>query len=562
MKHQKKFKQLFLILLCMFLVLTGAYGKDGQNPTIDEVTRLTALGKVWGLLKYYHPEVAQGEIDWDAVLISIIPAVRAAEDFDSFNQEIDNLIVQAGDVTIEEYNPHTPAHPNEALFKWTKDSSLFNNDLRKKLKLVYKKHVPAENYYVQTNPYAGNTLYGNEKQYLTPLYPDENYRLLGLFRYWNIIHYFYPYKEDMDRDWEPVLEEFIPRLINTEDIFDYHLTIKELTTRLNDSHAFTNSPVIYYHFGYYFAPFELRYIEGKTIVTRVFSSLMNSPDDVQVGDIILKCHDTDIDTFRNDVRKYVQASNEPTLERNINELVLRGQSTQLPFTLLRNGQTINVTVPANYADIYADAMEAADLALDKWKILPGNIGYVHMGILEPEDVAQMMSELLTTKAIIFDIRNYPNGTLYDISEYLNPELTEFFFLTKPDMDYPGSFIASEPYVTGPWDGSNPDYYRGRVVMLIDERTQSHAEFTTMALQTAPDATIIGSQTAGADGNVSYLYLPGYIYTYFTGIGIYYPDGFPTQRIGIVPDITVRPTVAGIQQGRDEVLQKAIDFIEN
>ncbi len=31
----------------------------------------------------------------------------------------------------------------------------------------------------------------------------------------------------------------------------------------------------------------------------------------------------------------------------------------------------------------------------------------------------------------------------------------------------------------------------------------------------------------------------------------------TQRIGIVPDIEVRPTLAGIRAGRDEVLDAAI-----
>jgi hypothetical protein len=30
--------------------------------------------------------------------------------------------------------------------------------------------------------------------------------------------------------------------------------------------------------------------------------------------------------------------------------------------------------------------------LEKWKILPGNIGYVHMGILQIEDVDQMIQQ--------------------------------------------------------------------------------------------------------------------------------------------------------------------------
>ena len=47
----------------------------------------------------------------------------------------------------------------------------------------------------------------------------------------------------------------------------------------------------------------------------------------------------------------------------------------------------------------------------------------------------------------------------------------------------------------------------------------------------------------------------------SGIGVYYPDGTNTQRIGIVPDIWVEPTINGIKQGKDEVLKKAIEIIE-
>ena len=48
----------------------------------------------------------------------------------------------------------------------------------------------------------------------------------------------------------------------------------------------------------------------------------------------------------------------------------------------------------------------------------------------------------------------------------------------------------------------------------------------------------------------------------SGIGVYYPDGTETQRIGIVPDIGLKPTIRGIYEGRDEILEKAIELIEN
>jgi C-terminal processing protease CtpA/Prc len=108
---------------------------------------------------------------------------------------------------------------------------------------------------------------------------------------------------------------------------------------------------------------------------------------------------------------------------------------------------------------------------------------------------------------------------------------------------------------------NADAYKGTVVILINETTQSSAEYTTMALRNAKNAIVLGSTTAGADGNVSSIYLPGGIYTMISGIGIYYPDGRETQRIGIVPDVELRPTIEGVKEGRDELLEKAIAIIE-
>ena len=46
----------------------------------------------------------------------------------------------------------------------------------------------------------------------------------------------------------------------------------------------------------------------------------------------------------------------------------------------------------------------------------------------------------------------------------------------------------------------------------------------------------------------------------SGIGIFYPDKRPTQRVGIIPDIEVKPTIAGIREGRDELLEAALRHI--
>jgi C-terminal processing protease CtpA/Prc len=48
--------------------------------------------------------------------------------------------------------------------------------------------------------------------------------------------------------------------------------------------------------------------------------------------------------------------------------------------------------------------------------------------------------------------------------------------------------------------------------------------------------------------------------FYNRFGVYYPDGTETQQIGIIPDIEVMPTIKGIREGRDELLEKAIAYL--
>jgi C-terminal processing protease CtpA/Prc len=105
------------------------------------------------------------------------------------------------------------------------------------------------------------------------------------------------------------------------------------------------------------------------------------------------------------------------------------------------------------------------------------------------------------------------------------------------------------------------HYAGKVVVLVDEVSVSQAEYTAMALRASKRTRIVGSRTAGADGNISGFQLPGGLGTAISGLGVFYPDGKPTQRVGIVPDVVVTPTVAGIRAGRDEVLEAAEQLID-
>jgi len=100
-----------------------------------------------------------------------------------------------------------------------------------------------------------------------------------------------------------------------------------------------------------------------------------------------------------------------------------------------------------------------------------------------------------------------------------------------------------------------------VVMLIDARTQSQAEHTGLFFEAACDLTYVGSASAGSNGDVTRLVLPGALELTFTGQGVRRPDGRQLQRIGLQPHIASIPTLEGLRAGRDEVLERAVSFFE-
>jgi C-terminal processing protease CtpA/Prc len=99
------------------------------------------------------------------------------------------------------------------------------------------------------------------------------------------------------------------------------------------------------------------------------------------------------------------------------------------------------------------------------------------------------------------------------------------------------------------------------VILIDEHTISQGETTTMSLRNTPNSIVLGRPSAGANGDYRTFSLPGNIKTRISGLGVYYPDKEPIQRIGVQPDIYMDPTIEGIRKGRDEFIEKAIEIIK-
>jgi C-terminal processing protease CtpA/Prc len=531
---------------------------EAFKATEEKINDLKILGMVWGFLKYYHPNIAAGNFNWDYELFRILPKVIQSKDQQGRDAILTDWIKRLGDFEVtrekEVLKNEVKITPD---LDWITNSNLAA-DLTSQLSQVKNAKRKNENYYIGLFKGAGNPEFKNEKPYPTLKYPDVGFRLLSLYRYWNMIQYYFPYRNLIEEDWKNVLKEFVPKYVNASNELEYKLAVLELIGRIHDTHANMQDQTLINYWGKKYAPVKVKFIENKAVVTGFLGS-EGLESGLQIGDVLSKIKNKPVEIIVRERLKYTPASNYPTQLRGIATNLLRTNDSTITVEFKRNRKT-ELREITSYStakiNIYADP-QAQDTC---FKLITPDIGYLYPGTIKNVYLPKIMSEVQNTKGLIIDLRCYPSDFLiFDLGKYLMPDSTKVVKWSNGNIINPGYFTMVDADKVGK---KNNDYYKGKVIILVNEITVSSAEYHAMAFRFAPGAKVIGSTTAGADGNVSQFYLPGGISTKISGIGVYYPDGKETQRIGIVPDIEIKPTIKGIIEGKDEVLNKAIQIIND
>lgn len=522
------------------------------------VAQLSLLGKVWGFLKYYHPEVGIGNRNWDYELFRILPEILASSSQDEFNKEIEAWIRSLGE--IKPCKTCTPTS-QEAILKpeliWIEESSL-NTNLITLLYEIYNNRHQGEHYYFGTGQ-VGNVDLKNEKPYDSMPYPDTGFRLLALYRYWNIIQYFFPYKDVIGRNWNDVLTEYISKFIDSKNELEYELTTEALISEVNDTHAqiSSGSDKIESWKGQYRSALHLEFVQNELVVTDYYKPELVDQNGPKLGDIITHINHIPVGKIIDSIIVHFSGSNKEAKLYNISRNLLRSnqETIEIHFSSEKGTKKTNLTL-YNYEKIKVSDWFRG-VGKPSYKMLENNIGYVTLQTISNSDVETIRKEFHNTRGIIIDIRNYPATFVpFALGTWFVSKPKPFAKFTKLNPNNPGEFNFTEPVVLEPAG----ELYKGKLVVLVNNRSISQSEYTAMAFRAGGNTTIIGNTTAGADGNISRIVLPGNISTIISGIGVYYPDGTETQRVGIVPDIEVWPTIKGIREGRDELLEKAIEVI--
>ncbi|HAO07237.1 MAG TPA: hypothetical protein DCQ50_09645 [Chryseobacterium sp.] len=541
--------------LSLFIILFFCLQFSAQ--TLSENQKLESLCKVWGFLKYYHPNVAKGKFNWDQQLFQKIDELENINDKDQLNELYSNWIESLGKTEVCK----NCVNDNDKVYflknfdlGWMDDQRIFSENVRKKLKFIENNRNIGENFYFGLN---GRKVYFRNENSYGSKFTSKQIALLEFFRYWNYAEYFFAYKYKTDQNWNDVLREMIPKFLAVDNDESYHLALAELVTKTDDSHAFLFSRLTSLNqYGRKNVPVQYSYAEGKLVVTKTYPTIFNEENPLKIGDVIYDVEGLTIPQKINLFGKYLPASNSWGKINKSKYLFLYTNKDSLELKIERDGINLVLKVKTY---LQKEIIRENPTVPEKWKFLDDEkkLGYVNMGLIERSDLDDMFENLKNTESIIFDSRNYPNMTILPLSRLLLPENKIYYEFIFPETNYLSKFYRRKNNI----GRNNPDYYKGNVVILVNEVTQSQAETTVMMLKQHPKAKVIGGYTSGANGDVISFNIAG-LKTCFTGLGAYYPDGRETQRIGIIPDIIVRPTVKGIQQGKDEIMERALEYLKS
>ncbi len=394
-----------------------------------------------------------------------------------------------------------------------------------------------------------------------PSLPDVGSRIFAWIRLWNVIHYFFPYHELADRSWDDALPTFMPKFASAKTALDYAIAAAEACTWMDDSHAGVFSQAFNEFKGDHYPQLRVRRIEDRFVVTEMDPSVRDAG--LRVGDVIEAVDGLAADDVAARMRSYIAYSTEQSFYRSASNFLLAGDPSPVEVAIKRRGKTHTIKVERSATWWEPSSGELA------FSVIPEGYGYIDLVRLETHEVDACLVAVKNTPALIIDIRGYPRGAMFTLAPRLTSKKVSGASFSRPEVIPHGESptgLGMDPSPTHRFiqtiSPSAGIKYEKPIAVLIDERAFSQSEHSCLFVGATSNVTFVGTPTTGANGDVTVISLPGQLLARFTGHDIRHPDGRQLQRLGILPDIKVGPTIAGIRAGRDEVLSAAVAHLKS
>ncbi|WP_159476888.1 S41 family peptidase [Chryseobacterium sp. 18068] len=521
--------------------------------------------KTWNFIKYYHPDLASGKIDADSLFLVNVKNISSQDDFNSIVEKLTGKL-------NKKFTASAPAETSRDVL-----SKNQNFDWFRKIKKLSKENqdflnsIYASRYNFELS--KDKKLVSEEKKY--PFAKDENlpqeYRLLTLAKIQGVVDYLFPHKYLMDKNFDTFFKNMLDESLTINTRKDFEIILANLVSKMEDSHAFKFYRELNYRNDFlfnasYYSPFDYKTVDNYLLVTDIVFPEICTKANIRKGDHITEINGKKISNIIDEKSRLLSVSNREKLIFELssyqNDLIWPDNSPQKLLKVKSGNKTFTTnielvnTLDKTQVNVLSNYINNKNQKWATRELINKDIAYFNINNtlqfindVDDDKIDKKMENIIIDaskkKAIVFDMRGYPDwgGFIFHyVYKYFSPSENYFYKYYAPNRKNIGTFVYlkdSYHYFPEIKDMKTMPY-SGKVFIIVNPETRSASEWYTMSLQKIfPQSITIGQQTAGADGDVVRVNLPGNYLLEFTGNGIFYPDNTQTQQIGVKIDKVIK-----------------------
>jgi len=530
---------------------------------------LIAFARLVAYVRFFHPSDEAAATDWNRFVVSNVPVIEAAKSPAQLLARLDAAF--------------RPIAPTLALHPSTKTPPMFSPPVIAGTLVAWRhrgvgltqpsiynsRRIPvADGQFRVTRLELGReigavmptTAYSHDLD-AKPASPapglsfsgdDRAVRLAAIILGWGVLRQFYPYFDVVQTDWNLELPKALHAAAIDPDARQFRVTLARMVAALHDGHG-----NVYYRPPPLGLPIAWAWIEDKVVITALPAG--GAPG-LAVGGAVTRIDGVDIHQRLAVLDTEVCAATPQWRRVKVLQLLQQREDTT-PAVLegeAPDGKTFKAQLAPAPWNTVREVRPRAGLA-NFSELRPG-IVYVDLARVTDQDVTDRMPLLASAKGVVLDDRGYPTGAARMLLRHFSDETLRsslFELPTFPLPDQQGVSFENKGWVLTPI----APRLTGQLVLLTDGQAISYAESWGGVFENARLGPIVGGRTAGTNGDINKMMLPGGYMVLFTGLRVRKPDGSPHHGVGIIPTIPVAPTLAGVRAGRDEVLERALALAE-
>jgi hypothetical protein len=389
---------------------------------------------------------------------------------------------------------------------------------------------------------------------------DRATRLADVVLAWNVFEHFYPYFDVEAADWPAELRRALRSAATDRDERAFLDTLRRLVAALHDGHGtvFSKNAGPRTHL-----PLLWEWVEDQLVVTEVDRERGGG---VLRGDVVTAIDGRPTRQAIAAEEELISAATPQWRRHRALDALLLGPPGNVRLELRRGvaatagrpgGEATTAALTRSLPTHGPGAIE--ERRPDKIAEVAPGIWYVDVGRAGDADWKDALDRLTHAHGIVFDFRGYPKmspdflqhltGTPLHSAQWHVP------VILRPDRE--GMTFLSSAWNLEP----AAPRLTARLAFVTDGRAISYAESCLGIVEHYRLGAIVGGPTAGTNGNVNPFDLPGGYGVVWTGMQVLKHDGSRHHGVGILPTVPASRTLAGIREGRDELLEKAIALLQ-